>query len=655
MKHFYKITFFCCAATLWMLVLASCEGGELYDVNAPEWISDKIQEIEDSKKEPEDEILEGMQEDVYTIGNTDFTSGFWTAFSKYYVVPDGEKWNAVFNLNINPVDNTYYKNFALIITNDVDRDSEEYTEYGAIRFDVTNSPETYNSQWGDYIDFQYISGTLLLDPVDNKDENVQKLGGKVTLTVDRTSKNAFTVKMTNGVATKTYAQPNKEPNLNADASNTNIRCFLVPEGSYIDFLQTNIVPVGGLTSAADKNPISMILQDVPTQISLGTSLEEAITNISAIVTFEEGVTKTVTASELSFSAIPDINQTGDKTLVAVYNKTFKGKNCDKPIVANASFKVVGVLQSISITTAPSRTKPYYYTSEEAKSCMMPFDPTGMVVMGTYSDGSLAVIDNAKLSFSAIPAKAGSQPVIVTAGENITATVNVTVSEATVVKNTSGQLGNTDNSTLWFNPETYSDNFNIPSGQTKCISFTNYSNLAGNWNNFLVVLRKNNGTHYAVVRADNFGWGDGYDACVHKNARYRAVRCEGCPLRCRCFKAKGNRTIELNHRLRQYKRRAKELLCSEKGLKHRGQRCIEPEAVFGQIKNNMNYKRFRHFGKDKVFMDFAFLAIAFNIKKMCAKLTKEGMNWLIRLFYELTTAVFRCWEHINQRNLRIIAA
>lgn len=69
MKHFYKITFFCCAATLWMLVLASCEGGELYDVNAPEWISDKIQEIEDSKKEPEDEILEGMQEDVYTIGN----------------------------------------------------------------------------------------------------------------------------------------------------------------------------------------------------------------------------------------------------------------------------------------------------------------------------------------------------------------------------------------------------------------------------------------------------------------------------------------------------------------------------------------------------------------------------------------------------------
>lgn len=511
MKHFYKITFFCCAAALWMLALASCEGGELYDVNAPEWISDKIQEIEDSKKEPEDEVLEGMQEDVYTIGNTDFTSGFWAAFSKYYVIPDGEKWNAVFNLNINPADNTYYKNFALIITNDVERGGEGYTEYGAIRFDVTGNPETYNSQWGDHIDFQYISGTLLLDPVDNKDENVQKLGGKVTLTVDRTSENAFTVKMTNGVATKTYAQPNKEPNLNVDASNTNIRCFLVPEGSYIDFLQTNIVPVGGLTSAADKNPVSMVLQNVPAQISLGTSLEEAMTNISAIVTFEEGVTKTVTASELSFSAIPDINQTGDKTLVAVYNKTFKGENCDKPIVANASFKVVGVLQSISITTAPSRTKPYYYTSEDAKSCTMPFDPTGMVVTGTYSDGSSVVIDNAKLSFSAIPAKAGSQPVTITAGENITATVNVTVSEATVVKNSTDMIGTEDNSTaIW---GAHSDDFNVPAGQTKSITFTNYSSLSDNWNNFVVILRKADLTEYAVVRADNYGWGTGYGACT----------------------------------------------------------------------------------------------------------------------------------------------
>ena len=115
----------------------------------------------------------------------------------------------------------------------------------------------------------------------------------------------------------------------------------------------------------------------------------------------------------------------------------------------------------------------------------------------------------------------------------------------------------------------------------------------------------------------------------ENARYRAQNCKGCPLRCLCYKAKGDqRTIEVNHRLNEYKRKARELLTSEEGLKHRGRRCIEPEAVFGQMKFNMAYRRFRHFGKDKATMDFAFFAIAFNIKKMCSKIakqTKKGGN------------------------------
>ena len=109
----------------------------------------------------------------------------------------------------------------------------------------------------------------------------------------------------------------------------------------------------------------------------------------------------------------------------------------------------------------------------------------------------------------------------------------------------------------------------------------------------------------------------------ESARYRAQNCKGCPLRCLCYKAKGDqRIIEVNHRLNEYKRKARELLTSEEGLKHRGRRCIEPEAVFGQMKFNMAYRRFRHFGKDKVTMDFAFFAIAFNIKKMCSKIAKQ---------------------------------
>lgn len=529
MRIFKKIAYACCSVTLGVLALTSCEDAELYDVNAPDWISEKIQEIEDSKKEPEEDVLEGMQEDVYTIGSTDFTSGWWSAFSKYYVIPDGEKWNAVFNLHINPADNTYYKNFALVISNDVDRGGEGYTEYGAIRFDVTGSPETYNSQWGDYIDYQYISGTLLLEPdANNADPNVQNLSGKVTLTVDRTSTDAFTVKMTNGTATKTYEQPYKEENLNADAGNTNIRCFLVPEGSYIDFQQTNIVPIGGLTSAQDKNPVSMELQNVPDQVTVGTPLEEAMAGVTAIITFEEGVTKTVQASELSISTIPDMEQPGVKNLVVIYNKTFKGENCDKPIVANAAFEAVEKITSIEITTQPSHVQYYYYIStatEALTNRTMAFDPTGMVVTATYADGSSRAIDNAKLSFSAVPAKAGSQTVTIATGEGIKTTIEVTVSksEVSTVNNSTNLVGAEDNSTAFWGA--FSDDFNVPAGQTKSITFTNYSSLANNYNNFLVVLRKTDTTkEYAVVRADNYGWdgtandGNGYDACVHNGTQ-----------------------------------------------------------------------------------------------------------------------------------------
>ena len=56
--------------------------------------------------------------------------------------------------------------------------------------------------------------------------------------------------------------------------------------------------------------------------------------------------------------------------------------------------------------------------------------------------------------------------------------------------------------------------NIPVGETYTRTFKNYTNGAANWNNFLVVLTNSDGTtEYSVLRADNFGWGTGYDACT----------------------------------------------------------------------------------------------------------------------------------------------
>lgn len=509
MKHLNKLASVFCVAAMGLTALTGCEGSDMFSVNSPDWLSEKIDSIEKSKVSTE-EVLVGMNEDVYTVGNTDFSSGFWSSFSKYYVVQDNQKWNAVFNLNINPSATNTYKNFALIITNDVDRGGTGYTEYGAIRFD--NQPSG-NSEWGDHIDRSFVQSNLTFET--DTDKGVDKLGGKVTLTVDRSRVDTFMVKITNGTVTKTYIQPSKIANLNADESNTNIRCFLVPEGSFIDFQQSNIEPIGGYTSAQDKAPVSMVLNNVPAEVDKGTTLEEAMQNVSATVTFEEGVTKVIPASELLFSAINDMDEVGEKTLIAIYNKTFKGENAATPIVANAKFNVVAGIKTITVTQAPTRTNYYYYNSAavDGVNHTLAFDPTGMVVYATYVEGEPGVIDNSKLTFSRIPATAGKHEVTITTENGRTATVEVNVAESAVKAVTPApvSLGAEDCSTAWWTE--FTKDMKIPAGETFEFNFTNYSSGAGNWNNYVLILRKADLAEYAVVRADNYGWGNGYAACT----------------------------------------------------------------------------------------------------------------------------------------------
>lgn len=507
MRHLNKLLCACSFVALGLPVLTGCEGGELFDVNAPDWISDKVQEIEDSEN--------NNQEDIYTFGSTDYSSAFWTEFSKYYVVPDGKIWTAEFELHIDPNATNTYKNFALVMTNDVDREGEGYKEYGVMRYDHQPSG---NSEWGSYINRSYVQSTLTFET--DTDEGIEKLGGKVTLTVDRTVEDFFAVTMTNGVVTKTYEQPYEWENLNAEASNTNIRCFLVVEGSYIDFLSSKIGTTGGNVSA-DKNPKSMVLKNVPQYVDAGTSLEEAMAGVTAEVTFEDDATKIVSASELSFTAIPDMDTPGAKTLVAAYNKTFRGENCDAPIMAYANFEVVEKIVSIEVTTQPTRTTYYYYTSSATASLnnrTLAFDPTGMVVKATDSSGKTRVLDNSRLTFSTVPAKVGLQIVTITAEAGITATVNVIVKESQVLEVTNNKttVGTMDNSTHFWGD--FSDEFNVPVGETRFIKFTNFTSRVENYHNFVVVLRKSNLIEYAVVRADNYGWGDGYAACLTRGGQ-----------------------------------------------------------------------------------------------------------------------------------------
>lgn len=502
MKRLNKLASVFCVAAMALTAMTGCEGSDMFSVNSPDWLSEKIDSIEKANQSTE-EVLVGMNEDVYTVGNTDFSSAFFTSFSKYYVVQDNQKWNAVFNLNINPSATNTYKNFALVITNDVDRGGTGYTEYGAIRFD--NQPSG-NSEWGDHIDRSCVQSNLTFET--DTDKGVDKLGGKVTLTVDRSRVDTFMVKITNGTVTKTYIQPSKIANLNADESNTNIRCFLVPEGSYIDFMQSNVEPIGGYTSAQDKAPVSMVLNNVPAEVDENTPLEKAMENVSATVTFEEGITKVIPAKELYFSAINDMNVSGTKNLIVIYNKTFKGENASTPIVAQKTFEVVPAIKALHIVSAPTRLTYKYYEAAgitNPASAVFPVDTKGLTVQATYLNGVTRDITLDKLVISAVPMKAGKQAVTVTAKNGVKTTFDVTVEKhaATFVTPSPAILGAEDCTTGWWGAHLDAD-VKVPAGETCAFSFTNLGGAA-NWNNYVVVLRNAALAEYVVVRSDNYGW------------------------------------------------------------------------------------------------------------------------------------------------------
>lgn len=502
MKRLNKLAAVFCVAAMALTAMTGCEGSDMFSVNSPDWLSEKIDSIEKANQSTE-EVLVGMNEDVYTVGNTDFSSAFFTSFSKYYVVQDNQKWNAVFNLNINPSATNTYKNFALYITNDVDRGGTGYAEYGVIRFD--NQPSG-NSEWGDHIDRSCVQSNLTFET--DKDKGVDKLGGKVTLTVDRSRVDTFMVKITNGTVTKTYIQPSKIANLNADESNTNIRCFLVPEGSYIDFMQSNVEPIGGYTSAQDKAPVSMVLNNVPAEVDENTPLEKAMENVSATVTFEEGITKVIPAKELYFSAINDMNVSGTKNLIVIYNKTFKGENASTPIVAQKTFEVVPAIKALHIVSAPKRLTYKYYEAAgitNPASAVFPVDTKGLTVQATYLNGVTRDITLDKLVISAVPMKAGKQAVTVTAKNGVKTTFDVTVEKhaATFVTPSPAILGAEDCTTGWWDAHLDAD-VKVPAGETRAFSFTNLGGAA-NWNNYVVILRNAALAEYVVVRSDNFGW------------------------------------------------------------------------------------------------------------------------------------------------------
>ena len=566
MKLVYKIASSIGALALALVSLTSCEGSEMYGVDSPGWISNKVDSIANSKSQGDDDdaLLEGLEEDVYNIGKEDLSSGFWT-LGKTYVIPAGEIWQAQFKLTVNP-DNKYFKNFYIVLNQ---YNGAVGDEFGVIRFD--NDP-TKNSEWnttGTEIDRSLIGGNFKNSSGDDDiDGSVQGMNGKITITVNRGNGGLF-IEMTNGELTKTYTQTSAFPSTGAE---NDICCRIGVEGSFVSFLGSNIEPIGGFTSKEDKQPLAIKLSGVAKKVLQGTTLEDLVENVVATVEFEQGVSKEIPASELTFQAVPDMFSMGKKTLVAAYAKTFKGEAASTPVIGTADFEIVDKMyKSIGATDNSGA-----FWSDHSDAIKVGAGETFVSYFTNYTDGGsnwnnflvvLATADgtteyavlradnygwgNGYAACTAFTESDRDWGTWLSAMDGAKVTTYVTNNgdgTADVKYVMLGNDGNTytqeyvgintvdpDNFYFHFTIEKahlefdtiigdenntgafwsdHSENIQVPAGKTYAINFTNFTNGGANWNNFLVALTsEDRATEYAILRADNYGWGDGYAACM----------------------------------------------------------------------------------------------------------------------------------------------
>jgi hypothetical protein len=317
MKHLIKTATTFCLSAIGMLAMMSCEGADLYKVYAPDWLADK---------ELPEEVLNIVEvtPNPDKLGAADNTTGFWTVFTDDVKTEPGMTYQLKF---VNYGGNSNWKNFVIIL-----RSEDKATEYAVLRADNWGWGTGYTGEesdshftkmtedkrdWGTWLKAMSMAKCTAL--ITNKDNG--KADVKITMI---------------GADNVTYTQEYTDIVVDTD----NLYFAFTLEGCHLEFGDFDI---------EDSEPTAITLNGVPSEVVVGTDYEEFISNISAVVTFGEGVNKDIKPEELQFEVIPDFETVGQKTIVVIYNKTYLGNNCSKPVVASKTFNVVKELSAFTQT------------------------------------------------------------------------------------------------------------------------------------------------------------------------------------------------------------------------------------------------------------------------------------------------------------------
>ena len=487
-----------CAVVLVAFSLVGCEELDIYSIEAPPDLQAKIDSIAAAKAGRDTGDTTYIDIATAIVGAEDNSTGWDGAHSDYFTIPTNKLLHLEFINNSNGVGN--WNNWNLAVDN-VKANSDDYDpNNGAVGY-FTLRADAWG--WGnDDFDLGLVSQNYPDTDGDGdiwNDFRTTMQGAYVTLEVDHsTTGNVFvtaTAVGTNGVElVQTYQQP--------VSATEDIVAYLVTDGSHFQMKEAYLLP-SKVTEVEDVNAASISVEGTPEFVEIGNInfWGDAI----ATVTFDDGSSTEVDYSDLSFNVLPDSTSIGRKTITVAYSKTKQG-NFGPAVSTFYNLELTNSVVSLEVTSMPNVTT-YTFPGPAAPK----FDPTGMVVTATYSDGSTGVITNANLQFE-IPSANGAQDAVISyVGATSTVTTTVPI---TNVMGGIDQVGATDLSSAFWTD--FSNEYKVAPGSSRKFKMDLYSTEANNWNSPVVILRKADLTEYAVVRMDNFGWGDGYGAATATN-------------------------------------------------------------------------------------------------------------------------------------------
>lgn len=494
-----------CAIVWVALSLVGCEEVDIYAVDSPSDLQARIDSIAAQNAERSGDTT-NLDIATRIVGAEDNSAAFWTVWSDYFTIPINKRLVLEF-VNYGSGVNDW-NNWVVVTANSIrdantDEGDDPYAEHFAFRADAEGW-----SAGNTNFDAGLISHNLPVEPIALNDDPEAKAafletmeGASVTLEIDFSATgiiflNARSVG-TNGE--EIILSYNQTSDLGDGVIPDEINSFLVCDGSHFEMKRAYLIP-SQITEIEDANAVSISIEGAPDFVEIGN--ENFWGDATATVTYADGSSSEVDSVDLAFNVIPDMSTIGQKTVSVAYSKTKQGV-FGPPVSTIYTLVVTNSVASLEVTSMPEITEYYFFNADP-----IIFNTRGLEVTATYSDGTTGVLANENLEFGTITAAAGAQTAEISY-VGATSTVSTTV-PLTLVQGQS-QVGLTDLTTPWWSD--FSDEYNVASGSSVTIKMYCYSNGINNYHSPSTILRKADLTEYAVVRMDNFGWGDGFGTAV----------------------------------------------------------------------------------------------------------------------------------------------